>query len=240
MTCVSCRCPFNDIGGGRGSNGSAGLGCLVSDAVKEVHFRGGDFLFRQGETSSALYSLTRGLVKITSNSEDGREQIVGLGSPSSLLAGLQSINDDYYEYSAVAATDVSACMIRHRALLRAVRNDGEVALRLIKAMNAQLAHSRCLMRVMGQKCASAKIASFILLLIPESEHRNERFTLPFSRGEIARILGLSEETVCRQMAKMRRRDVLYAPRGRIEIHDWDQLKAIAAEASLNCIPLALH
>ncbi len=240
MTCVSCKCPFNDIGGGEGSNGSSGLGCLVSDAVKEVRYGNGEFLFRQGEASSALYSLTQGLVKITSHSEDGREQIVGLGSPSSLLAGLQSINDDHYEYSAIAATDVSACMIRHKALLRSVREDGEVAMRLIKAMNAQLAHSRCLMRVMGHKCASAKIASFILLLIPESEHHNERFTLPFSRGEIARLLGLSEETVCRQMAKMRRREILYAPRGKIEINDWEQLKAIAAEASLKCIPVSLH
>ena len=240
MSCTSCSCPFNDVGSGYGGNGSAGLGCLVADAVKEVRYRQGETLFSQGQPSSLLYSLTAGLVKITCHSADGREQIVGLGSPSSLLAGLQSINDDCYAYSAVAATDVTACMIRHRALLRSVRQDGEVAMRLIKAMNAQLAHSRCLMRVMGHKCASAKIAAFILLLIPESQHRNERFTLPFSRGEMARLLGLSEETVCRQMAKMRRRDILYAPRGRIEIRDWQKLKAIAEETSLQCLPVQAH
>ncbi|HNP62644.1 MAG TPA: helix-turn-helix domain-containing protein [Woeseiaceae bacterium] len=51
-----------------------------------------------------------------------------------------------------------------------------------------------------------------------------------NRGEIADLLGLSEETVCRQMAKLKRRGVLYAPRGRTEILDWEQLNAVANEA----------
>lgn len=85
------------------------------------------------------------------------------------------------------------------------------------------------MRVMGHHCAAAKIASFIKLIVPETQHNGKRYTLPFSRGEIADLLGLSEETVCRQMAKMKRRDVLYAPRGRIEVHDWQQLHRIADE-----------
>jgi CRP/FNR family transcriptional regulator len=233
MTCRNCSCPFSNVESGNGSARLARVDCLVTDAVKQVRFRNGDILFSAGEPSSSLYSVTSGLVKITCHTSDGREQIVGLSSPRSLLAGLQSINDECYEYSAVAATDVTACMIRHRSLLRSIEKDRDVAVRVIQAMNAQLAHSRCLMKVMGHKCAAAKLASFILLLIPESEHDHQRFTLPFSRGDIAGLLGLSEETVCRQMAKMRRRGILYAPRGKIEVHDWHLLQAIAREAPLS-------
>ena len=153
-----------------------------------------------------------------------------MSTPGKLLLGLQSIADESYEYTAVAETDVSACKIRHRGLLQAVQNHGDVALRLIASINAQLAHSRSLMKVMGRKCAAAKIASFIQLIIPSSTHGNKRFSLPFSRSEIADLLGLSEETVCRQMAKMKRRGVLYAPRGKIEVLDWEQLEAVANEA----------
>lgn len=32
------------------------------------------------------------------------------------------------------------------------------------------------------------------------------------------------------MAKMKRRGVLYAPRGKIEVLDWEQLEAVANEA----------
>jgi hypothetical protein len=38
---------------------------------------------------------------------------------------------------------------------------------------------------------------------------------------------LTEETVCRLMAGMKREGAIHAPRGRIEIRDWDQLHAIA-------------
>jgi hypothetical protein len=31
------------------------------------------------------------------------------------------------------------------------------------------------------------------------------------------------------MAKMKREDILYAPRGSIEVHDWNRLRAIADE-----------
>ncbi len=232
MACGNCGCPFNELKSGGMTPPGVDFSCLVADTVKQVRFEAGETLFAQGEPSTSLYALSSGLVKITSLTLDGREQIVGLSTPSRLLAGLQSLNDDHYEYSAVAETPVRACMIRHRALLNAVRNRGDIALRLIDAMNAQLAHSRALMRAMGHKSAAAKIASLISLIIPHCEHRTSRYTLPFSRSEIANVLGLSEETVCRQMAKMKRLGILYAPRGKIEILDWDRLEAVAREGDL--------
>ena len=64
-------------------------------------------------------------------------------------------------------------------------------------------------------------------MTPRAEKANGGFALPFSRLEIASLLGLSEETVCRLMANMKREGAIHAPRGRIEIRDWDRLHAIA-------------
>jgi CRP/FNR family transcriptional regulator len=230
MPCTNCECPFHELQAEIGRFSATELGCMVADAAKQVTFRAGEVLFAQGQSSSSLYSLTSGLVKITSHSPDGREQIVGFSNPGKLLVGLQSINDECYEYSAVAATDVSACKIMHRALLTAVKDRVDVAMRLISAVNAQLAHSRSLMRVMGHKCAAAKIASFILLVAPEAINGNDRFTLPISRMDMAGLLGLSEETVCRQMAEMKRKGVIYAPRGKMQVKNWHQLRVVAGGA----------
>ena len=227
MNCTNHKCPFFELHSDDGDFTSADLNCLVTDAVKQVNFYAGDVLFTRGQASSSLYSLTSGVVKITTNGADGHEQIVGLGVPGKLLFGLQSIDQDRHEYTAVAATDGNTCKIRHRALLRALREEPEISLRLISALNAQLAHTRSLMEVMGHKKAAGKIAAFILLLAPGVQAEDDRFTLPFSRNDIADLLGLSEETVCRQMAKMKRNGVIYAPRGKMRIQDWDQLRAIA-------------
>ena len=229
MACPNSKCPFSETKSSNGSTRPAAPECTITEVVKQVHYSAGENLFTKGEKSCCLYAVTDGLVKIINHSPDGREQIVGLSSPSALLAGLQTLDEKEHQYSAVAATPVSACKLRHRALLASVKSGSEVAVRLISAANAQLAHSRALMLVLGHRCSAAKIASFIKLVVPKSQHGDERYTLPFSRHEIADLLGLSEETVCRQMAKMKRRGILYAPRGRIEVHDWAQLNAIADE-----------
>lgn len=227
MNCTNSDCPFYELHSEDEIFSSADLNCLVTDAVKQIKFEAGEVLFTQGQTSSSLFSLSSGVVKITSNAADGHEQIVGLGIPGKLLIGLQSIDHDRHEYTAVAATDGSACKIRHRALLLALQDRPEISLRLIAALNAQLAHSRSLMEVMGHKKAAEKIAAFILLLAPRVQADEDRFTLPFSRNDIADLLGLSEETVCRQMANMKRNGVIYAPRGKMRIQDWDRLRTIA-------------
>ncbi|MGI9236139.1 MAG: Crp/Fnr family transcriptional regulator [Woeseiaceae bacterium] len=227
MTCSNYECPFFELHTDDGLFSASDLNCLVTDAVKQVNFRPGEVLFAQGQPSTSLFSLSTGLVKITSNASDGREQIVGLGSRGKLLVGLQSMDQDHYEYTAVAATDGSACKIRHRALLKALSDHAEIGVRLISALNAQLAQSRSLMEVMGHKTAAEKIAAFILLLAPKTEVEADRFALPFSRNDIADFLGLSEETVCRQMANMKRDGVIYAPRGKMRIQDLDRLQQIA-------------
>ena len=227
MPCSSCECPFQEIRALTGSDLSAELQCMLDDTVQRATFRQGEILFMQGQASSCLFAVVDGMVKICTHSADGREQIVGLSSPQSLLVGLQSMNDQRYAYSAIAASNVTACKINHRTLLERVRDRGDLAMRLIQAMNAQLTHSRALMEVLGHKCAAAKIASFILLMTPKSSKGNGGFSLPFSRLEIASLLGLSEETVCRLMANMKREGAINAPRGRIEIRDWDRLHAIA-------------
>ena len=231
MKCRNMECPFSVQRSGSGKSERLASNCLVADSVKEVSFSKGDFIFSQDQQSCCVFIVTRGVVKIVSVTPDGREQIVGFANPHKLMVGLQSLSNDHYVNSAVAETNITACKIRRRALLSAVTHNANVALRLIDALNAQLAMTRSLMRAVEHQSAAAKIASLLLLLLPEEKKSSQRrFVLPVSRVEIANILGLSEETVCRQMADMKRQDILYAPRGSIEIHDWDRLRAIADES----------
>lgn len=227
MSCGNQNCPFFEFQIDGDQFSEAELHCNVRDALQDVTFSQGEVLFSQGQPSSSLFSLTQGMVKICSHTSDGREQIVGLSSPGNLLVGLQSINDERHAYTAIAVTPVHACKINHRSLLERVQDRGDVAIRLIQAANAQLAHSRALMEVLGHKCAAAKVASFILLMTPKSEHGNCGFAMPFSRGEMASILGLSEETVCRLMANLKRSGAIFAPRGKVEIRNWNQLQTIS-------------
>ena len=229
MTCKSYECPFYASPKTNGDTADSRLNCLVADSVKQVRFEKGDILFSQDQPSCCVYTITGGVVKICAVTSDGNEQIVGFANRHKLMVGLQSLSNDNYADSAIAETKVTACKIRKRSLLAAVGKDPEVTVHLIDALNSQLAMSRALVRVSEHHGAAAKIASLIVLLCPDVEKGRVEYPFPFSRSEIGHLLGLSEETVCRQMAKMRRDGLFYAPRGRIEIRDWDKLQALANE-----------
>ncbi len=215
----------------RGSISAAPLTCLISDATHRVKFRKGQVLFLEGQPGLSLYSLANGMVKICTHTEDGREQIVGLSHPGKRLVGLQSISDGRYAYSATAAVALDACKINHNALLTYVQSRGDVAMKLIESLNAQLAYSRKLMKVMGHRSAAAKIASLIMLMVPASEHDKAEYSLPLSRREIAGLLSVSEETVCRVMADMQRSGIIKAPRGVIAVLSWRGLRSLVNESS---------
>ena len=232
MTCANKECPFYVTRKGNGGPSNNNEHCLVCDSVKQVRFSKGDIMFSQNEPSCCVYALTSGIVKLCDVSPSGDEQIVGFSSPHKLMVGLRSLSKDTYSDSAIAETDVTACKIRKRALLTAVANEPEVAVRLIDAINSQLSMSRELMRVTEHHGAKAKIAAFLVLVVPQLNGGGSGLEFPFSRSEMAGLLSLSEETVCRQMAAMRRDGILYAPRGQMEIKDWGKLRDIADETGV--------
>ena len=224
MSCHNNECPFFELHGEQETRSGIEAQCIACDAVQKVTFKKGEILFLQGEPSRRLYSLTEGLVKICSHNPDGWEQIVGLSGPGKLLLGLQSINDDRYAYTAVACTPVKACEISDRGLLDLAENNSDIAMRLLEATNAQLVHSRALVEVLGHKFAAAKIASLIMLMTPKSQHGDCCFGEPFSRADMASLLGLSEETVCRLIADMKRGGAITTPHGGIKVCDWNKLE----------------
>ncbi len=228
MPCDNCLCLFRGLDGGEDS--VEDLPCLMSGIVQCARYEKGEMLFLQGEPGGHLFSISHGIVKICHNSQDGREQIVGIGRRGNLVVGLQTLQQERYAYSAAAATPVQACRVSHKALLSRVEHRPKIAMRLIEALNAQLVQSRALIQAMGHKCASAKLAAFLLIMAPEPWPGDGRYRLPITRLEIGNLLGLSEETVCRLMADMKRREVLRAPRGRIEVLDVHALRTIAESA----------
>ena len=145
MTCGSCHCPFQVIRSEDGPFSPAEIRCTLDGAVQHVEFGHSEVLFMQGQSSNCLYAITDGMVKICTHTPNGQERIVGLSCPDRLLVGLQSMSEDRYAYTAIAATKVRACRINHRTLLDRVESHPDVAMRVIKALNAQLTHSRASM-----------------------------------------------------------------------------------------------
>jgi CRP/FNR family transcriptional regulator len=168
----------------------------------------GSEMIGQGEAAKTYANIIRGVVKLSKMLSDGRQQIVGLqfapdfmGRPFTRESAL----------SAEAATDTDVCSFPRTVIERLVAEAPGLRHRLHQQALKELDEARDWMLTLGRKTAQEKVASFLYLIAthvdPEHGTVNE-FDLPLSRADIADYLGLTIETVSRQVTKLRKEGVI--------------------------------
>jgi CRP/FNR family transcriptional regulator len=111
-----------------------------------------------------------------------------------------------------AATEVKVCSFSKAADRADDLEMPELEHKLLEQTLNELDEARDWMLTLGRKTAGEKVASFLLLIathaFPDNESDTVTFDLPMSRTDIADFLGLTMETVSRQLTKLRKDDVI--------------------------------
>jgi CRP/FNR family transcriptional regulator, anaerobic regulatory protein len=195
------------------------------------HERGaGTTLLAPGERVEHCSNILSGVVKVSKLLPDGRQQVVELQfAPDFLGRPFAEESDVLVE----AATDVRLCSFSSRTLKTMMAASPALENRMHRQALRQLDDAREWMVTLGQKNAAEKVATFLLLISrhvsPGDGCYSRDFDLPLSRSDIAVFLGLTVETVSRQLTKLRKLDVVRIERARtVAIVDLASLKAAAA------------
>ncbi|MFA7439880.1 MAG: Crp/Fnr family transcriptional regulator [Sphingomonadaceae bacterium] len=195
----------------------------------------GQTLQWEGEDSLFVANVIDGLLKLSTATSDGREQIVGLAFPSDFLGQpFHSRNG----YTATALVDSRVCLFTRTAFDAFTLEHPELGHDLLLRTMDELKSARHWLLLLGRKSAGEKISSFLLELsrrmarVVENQNDNQilcpgaepapldRITLPVDRQQIADILGLTIETVSRQFSHLRAIGVIELPdRRTVEILD---------------------
>ncbi|MCR4346639.1 MAG: Crp/Fnr family transcriptional regulator [Sulfuricaulis sp.] len=238
---MACVCNRDDcvLCEGRLFNGLASNQvCRVRGLIASVSYPARTMLFRERAPADRLFILKSGCVKLTTALADGREQILRLALPGQMF-GFESLDESSYPYSACALTEANVCAVRHRDMMQILEKDPGVSLRMIRMLNGELERSRALIRDLGLKSSTERMASFILSLMPLQHGLAGDFALPLTRKEISEMLGLTVETVSRAMTGFQRAGIIRASRGRIHVLDTARLKALA-EGTPPCAAVTWH
>lgn len=177
-------------------------------------------------------NIISGIVKLSKLLEDGRQQIVGLQyAPDFLGRPLRKES----LVTAEAATNVELCVFPKSALERLMAESPELEHKLLEQSLTELDEAREWMVTLGRKTAQEKIASFLHMIAvhldPEADldlGQARAFDLPLSRADIADFLGLTIETVSRQLTKLRKAGVVSIETNRhITVPSLDRLNEVA-------------
>jgi len=191
-------------------------------------FEAGTKILWSGDPLEYVASLVDGVASLSRTMEDGRTQIVGLLLASDFIG---RPGRDHTPYDVSAVTDVTLCCFRRRPFEKLIEETPHLGGRLLELALDELDAAREWMLLLGRKTARERIASFFLMIeyrtrIPGLMLPAPLIELPLTREEMADFLGLTLETVSRQISALRK-DGVISIRGKrgIEILDVGALKA---------------
>ncbi|TIV96783.1 MAG: Crp/Fnr family transcriptional regulator [Mesorhizobium sp.] len=226
VLCVSCEARHRGICGALSPDQLVTL----SKSTKRHKAEAGRELVSDVGSVDRFSNVLSGVVKLTKTLSDGRQQIVGLQfAPDFLGRPFQAEST----LTAEAATDVELCSFPRQALERMMKEQPDLEHRLLEQKLRELDLARDWMVALGRKTAAEKIASFLLMIARNidpagPERRGASFDLPLTRAEIADFLGLTVETVSRQITRLRGENVIRVENNRhVMVDDIQRLAAHA-------------
>ncbi len=171
---------------------------------------------REGETGEGLYIVRRGTVKLYRTSRDGKEQVVAFlrygdvfGEPSLLL-------DEPLGVSAEAVEPTTICLIPKRDFTALLQTTPTLAFEFARVLARRVEATVGVIGHLGRHDARERLRGYLASLARGTGRRTAEgieITLPASRAEIGKLLGITPETLSRRMVELEK-EGLVRPRGR--------------------------
>ena len=189
--------------------------CLEEDQLKKFSgisidkaFEDKQNIFLQQDTALNLYNITEGNVKIYQLMDDGRIQIIGFLYPGDFFG---SYKNGKYNYSADAIGNVKVCVFEQDKLDEYLENNVNLTKELLHQTSHELTLAEDKIRVLGKLDATERLSRFILNLSEQRKRigwQNNPISLPMTRQDIADYLGLTVETVSREITKLKSSNII--------------------------------
>lgn len=196
----------------------------------------GESVMWVGDDSLICGNLLSGVLKLVASTMDGREQIVGLLYPSDFVGNPYN---DQVDFTITALTDVELCVFPRHPFERVLEDHARMERLLLQRTLHALGEARGRMLTLARKSAGERIAGFLLEMAARSAGSACQaapggpvtFDLPLTRGQMADVLGLTIETVSRQLTRLKEAGVIALPGTRaVTILDRDGLRTRAGAA----------
>ena len=205
------------------------------DSIKYYRsFEAGQSVVWAGDQLDFVASVVVGVASLSQTLEDGRTQMTGLLLPSDFLG---RPGRSIAAYDVTAVSDLTLCCFRRRPFEGLLETTPHVSQRLLEKTLDELDAAREWMVVLGRKTAREKISSLLAIFAKREAHLTMattpdgiKFDLPLTREAMSNYLGLTLETVSRQISALKR-DKIISLEGnrRVEVPNFAKLVSEAGD-----------
>lgn len=220
--CISC--PVCDIGLCSWFDDTSAT--EVARRARQTRFAQGSSILVQGEAMTRVGVIISGLAKVVLVDEGGGEHLLQL-----LHAG-ELVGDPFASecaFSVDAATDTELCWLSPALLITAMQQDSGAYHSQLEATTRQANELRFAQAALRGRNAQQRLANWLYLQLPEaSTPKPLRLRILLSRRDLASLLDMTVETLCRVLHQIEERGAirLISPE-LVEIKDRARLRVLA-------------
>ncbi len=197
------------------------LGELANLAI-ERSLMPNEFIFWDGDAPEWFYIVAEGKVKVLKHSSSGKEFIIAFFGPGEMFGEVAVFGNKPYPASSQAVTKTKVVGVNTEDFLSFLANRPQVALRIINVLGGRLRDAHGRLRDLAGERVEQRLASVLLMLSSKLG-----LTLPFTRQDIADMVGTTTETAIRVMSHLKDREIIRSIRGKVIILDEEKLRVLS-------------
>ncbi len=202
----------------------------LAPRVITTRVKKGAAIFHKGDIGSKLYAVRAGAVRISAPSEQGKDAIFNLVVPGELFGEIAFLDGGQRSADAVAIDNCELMVIERRDFIPLLRDDPEVAIRLINILCARLRRTSEQVEDIVFLGLPTRLAKVLLHLYQPSSTASPSTKIHVTQREISQMIGVSRESANKQLQDWQRRKWLKLERGGIVIFNPNALRDLVTNA----------
>jgi CRP-like cAMP-binding protein len=188
-------------------------------------------IFFEGSQPEWFYIVSKGKVKITKISHEGKEIILEIISPFDIFGGVAVIRGFPYPANAAAMENSEVIKISRKNLMRLVDRFPNLMYCIALQLGDRMKSSYDSLKNIALERVEARIAALLLKLSKKVGVETGKGTLidmRLTKQDVADMVGTTVETSIRTFSKFKKEGLVTVTDGKIVIRDREALKALSS------------
>ena len=199
--------------------------------AKLTTYKRGATICSKGDPGTSLFAVLSGTVKISVSSPDGRNAILNLIGAGDIFGEIAVLDGQARTADATANTNCELYVIDRRDFLPFVRSQPALAMKFIEILCTRLRWTSDQVEQVILQDLPGRLAATLLGLIEKRNLDPERRTIAVTQQEISEMVGMTRESINKQLRAWAGRGWVRLEHGAIVVLDADALRELSESGS---------
>src|ERR1700753_3606796 len=199
--------------------------------AKHSTLKRGATIFSQGDPGNSLFAVISGTVKISISSADGRSAILNLIGAGEIFGEMSVLDGQARSADATANTSCEIFAIDRREFLPFVRSQPALAMKFIELLCTRLRWTSDQVEQVILQHLPGGLAGARIWLTERHKAGKDSRTIAVTQQEISEMVGMSRESINKQLRAWAMRNWVRLEHGAIVVLDIEPLQEIAGSGN---------